>query len=592
METKTLEAHHKIPGFWRHYIFSTNHKIIGIQYLITSFFVALTAAGMAMLIRLEIAWPEHSWPLLGRIFPGAFPGGVMRPEVYAALFTMHGTLMVFFFLSAALVGGFGNFLIPLQIGADDMAFPFLNMLSYWVYLLGFLVMISSFFFSPGGPASAGWTSYPPLSAIKSAVAGSNWGQSFWIVGMAFFIASFTMGGLNFVTTVLSMRAKGLNMMRLPLTTWALFVTAAVGIFAFPALTAAVIMLFLDRHFGTSFFLPSGLYVAGKLLNNKGGSPLLWQHLFWFLGHPEVYIVMLPAMGFTSDILSTFCRKPIFGYAAMVGSILAIGSLSFIVWGHHMFVSGMNPYLGMFFDITTLIIAVPSAIKTFNWMATLWGGKIQLTTPMLFALAFISLFVTGGLSGIFLAAAPADIQLHDTYFVISHFHFIMAGASLFGILGATNFWFPKMFGKMMNETLGKLHFWITFITYYCVFFPMMFLGLHGEMRRLYDPIQYYTMFKPLQPINVFISINAFILGAAQLIFAFNFFWSMFKGKKASSNPWNANGLEWTLSSPPPYENWEGEPPEVYRWPYDYSYPEAPKDYLPQIVPDKAIAAGNF
>jgi cytochrome c oxidase subunit 1 len=578
-------VHHKALPFWRRYIFSLDHKVIGKQYLFTSFIVGALAGVLAMMIRLNLAWPEHPWPFLAKIFPHGFDSDVMKPEFYAALFTMHGTLMVFFFLSTALMGGFGNFLIPLQIGAQDMAFPFLNMLSYWTFVPGVLIMFASFFLK-NGPAEAGWTSYPPLSAVQTAIPGSDMGQTFWIIGMAFFIASFTMGGLNFVTTILNMRVKGMTMMRLPLTTWAIFMVAILGILAFPALTAAVIMLLLDRHFGTSFYLPAGLYISGQVLPNKGGNPLLWQHLFWFLGHPEVYILMLPSMGFASDILSTFCRKPIFGYPAMVGAIFAIGALSFFVWGHHMFVSGMNPYLGMFFTINTMIIALPSAVKTFNWLATLWGAKIRPASPFLFAVGIVSLFITGGLSGIFLGMAAPDIQLHDTYFVISHFHFVMAGAALFGIFGGTIYWFPKMFGRMMNETLAKIHFWLTFITYYCTFYPMMYLGLHGMMRRLYDPMQ-YPWLKPLQPINVFISISAFLLGASQLIFVFNFFWSMFFGPKASNNPWNANGMEWTTSSPPPAENWDGPVPEVHRWPYDYSYPGAPKDYLPQTVPDSAI-----
>lgn len=585
---ETHPVHHEL-SFFRKYVWSLDHKVIGVQYLITSFVVALVAGVLAMLIRLNLAWPAQHWPLLGKLLPNGMEGGVMKPEFYASLFTMHGTLMVFFFLSIALVGGFGNFLIPLQVGARDMAFPFLNALSYWTVVPGILIMFASFFV-PNGPAAAGWVAYPPLSALKEAIPGSGTGQTFWIIGMIFFVASFTMGGINFVTTVLNFRAKGMTFNRLPLTTWTIFVVSILGILAFPALTAGVIMLLFDRHFGTSFFLPGGLYIAGQLLPNQGGTPLLWQHLFWFLGHPEVYILMLPPMGFTSDILSTFCRKPIFGYHAMVASILAIGGLSFVVWGHHMFVSGMNPYLGLFFAVNTTLIAIPSAVKTFNWMTTLWKAKIRFSVPMFFALGIVSIFVTGGLSGIFLGSSPVDIHLHDTYFVIAHFHFVMAGAALFGVFAATAFWFPKMFGRMMNETLGKIHFWFTFITYYCVFFPMHYLGMHGMMRRLYDPTQ-YDYLKPLQPINVFITISAFVLGAAQLVFMVNFFWSLFKGEKAGSNPWHANGLEWTTSSPPPHENWSGPLPVVYRWPYDYSYPKAPKDYLPQNISDEEMKSAQ-
>jgi len=583
--TQTAHAEHKL-SFFRRYIWSQDHKVIGIQYLITSFLVALVAGLIAMLIRLNMAWPAHTWPVLGNLFPNGMPGGVMRPEFYASLFTMHGTLMVFFFLSIALIAGFGNFVIPLQIGARDMAFPFLNALSFWTVVPGVIVMFASFFL-PYGAAGAGWVSYPPLSAVKEAIPGSMMGQTYWIIGMVFFIASFTMGGINFVTTVMNCRTKGMTLMRMPLTTWAIFVAVLLGIFAFPSLVAGVIMLMFDRHFGTSFFLPAGLYIGEKLLPNQGGVPLLWQHLFWFLGHPEVYILMLPAMGFTSDIFATFARKPIFGYKAMVGAIIAIAVLSFMVWGHHMFVSGMSPYLGAFFFVNTIIIAIPSAIKTFNWLTTLWRARIHLATPMLFALGILSIFVTGGLSGIFLGNSPLDIHLHDTYFVIAHFHFIMAGAALFGVFAGTAYWFPKMFGRMMNETLGKIHFWITFIAYYCVFFPMHYLGMHGMMRRLYDPTR-YAYLKPLQPINVFITISAFVLGAAQLIFMVNFFWSMFKGKKADANPWKSNTLEWVAASPPPHDNWGPEPsPVVYRYPYDYSVSGAPKDYLPQNIPDSEI-----
>lgn len=582
-----VHAEHEPQSFIRHYIFSLDHKIIGIQYYLTAMFMGVVGGLLAMLMRLNLAWPAHEWPILEKLFPVGMELGVMKPEFYISLFTMHGTIMIFFVLSLAPVSGFGNFLIPLQIGARDMAFPFLNMISYWIVVPGCIIILASFFVE-GGAASAGWTVYPPLSAIKEAVPGSGLGQTLWLIGMVFFIASFTMSGLNFVTTVLNLRTKGMSMFRLPLTTWAIFIVSCMGILAFPALTAAVIMLLFDRHGGTSFFLPSGLYVSEKFLQHQGGTPLLWQHLFWFLGHPEVYILMLPAMGFTSDILSTFSRKPIFSYHAMVLALLAIGVLSFMVWGHHMFVSGMNPYLGMAFAITTLMVAIPSAIKTFNWLATLWGAKIWFTTPMLFALGIVSLFVTGGLSGIFLGTSATDIQVHDTYFVVGHFHFIMAGASLFGVFAATYYWFPKMFGRMINEKLGKLHFWLTFITYYSTFFPMHFLGMAGMMRRIYDPTV-YEFLKPLQSINVFITISAFVLGAAQFIFLFNFFWSLFKGGKAERNPWKATTLEWTTSSPPPHGNWGAILPTVHRWAYDYSVPDAPEDYIPQTVSSAEVQA---
>ena len=601
-EAHAAEAHAHAPQafIWR-YVFSKDHKVIGIQYYITAMAMALIAGLLAMLIRVQLAWPEVDWGFVGRMLPMGFQGGsgqpyVMNPEFYSMLFTMHGTIMVFFVMSTAPVSGFGNILIPLQIGARDMAFPFLNALSYWTFLPGCVVMISSFFVSAGA-AAAGWTSYPPLSALQGAIPGSGMGQTLWIVGMVFFIASFTMGGLNFLTTILNLRTKGLSLMRLPLTMWSMMLVAILGLLAFPALVAACLMLLFDRHFGTSFFLPAGLVLSSQPLLtpegaplHQGGSPLLWQHLFWFLGHPEVYILMLPALGFTSDLISVFARKPIFGYRTMVGAMGAIAFLSFIVWGHHMFISGMNPYLGMAFAVGTILIAVPSAVKVFNWLSTLYKSRIQFTTPMLWALGVVSLFISGGLSGVWLAQAGPDIHLHDTMFVAAHFHLIMAGAALFGVFGATAMWFPKMFGRMMNEPLGKLHFWLTFITYYGTFFPMHYIGLAGHMRRIYDPYQ-YPFLKHLQGINQFITVSALILGASQIIFFVNFFWSAFKGKKATENPWNANGLEWTTSSPPPHGNWPGEIPEVHRWPYEYSPPGAATDHVMQHEPASAVAPGH-
>jgi cytochrome c oxidase subunit 1 len=588
------EAHHAPPAFIWRYVFSKDHKVIGIQYYLTAMLMALVAGLLAMLIRVQLAWPEKALPFLSDILPTGYSSGFMNPEFYAMLFTMHGTIMVFFVMSTAPVSGFGNILIPLQVGARDMAFPFLNGLSFWTFFVGCIVILASFFVGAGA-AAAGWTSYPPLSALQSAVPGSQSGQTLWIVGMVFFIASFTMGGLNFVTTILNLRTRGLSFGRLPLTMWAMFLVGVLGLLSFPALTAACLMLVFDRHFGTSFFLPAGLVLNNMPLLNpdgtplhQGGSPLLWQHLFWFLGHPEVYILMLPALGFTSDLLTTFCRKALFGYKAMVGAMLAIAGLSFIVWGHHMFVSGMSPYLGMAFAVGTILIAVPSAVKVFNWLATLWRSRIQFKTPMLWALGVISLFISGGLSGVWLAQAGPDIHLHDTMFVAAHFHLIMAGAALFGVFGATAYWFPKMFGRLMNEPLGKLHFWLTFVTYYGTFFPMHYIGIAGHMRRIYDPYQ-YEFLKPLQGVNQFITASAMILGASQLIFFVNFFWSAFKGKKADANPWGANGLEWTTSSPPPHGNWPGDIPEVHRWPYEYSPPDSEKDHVMQHEPARAAEA---
>jgi cytochrome c oxidase subunit 1 len=594
-EAHAAEAHAPQAFIWR-YVFSKDHKVIGIQYYVTAMLMALIAGLLAMLIRLQLAWPAADFTWMQRIVPGGYDSGVLKPEFYAMLFTMHGTIMVFFVLSTAPVSGFGNLLIPLQVGARDMAFPFLNGLSFWTFLCGCVVILTSFFVGAGA-AAGGWTSYPPLSALRGAIPGSDMGQTFWIIGMVFFIASFTMGGLNFVTTILNLRTKGLTLLRMPLTMWSMFLVAVLGLLAFPALTGASLMLLLDRHFGTSFFLPTGLVLNnapmvgpdGQFIH-QGGSPLLWQHLFWFLGHPEVYILMLPALGFTSDILTTFCRKALFGYRAMVGAMVAIAGLSFIVWGHHMFVSGMSPYLGMAFAVGTILIAVPSAVKVFNWLATLWKSRIRFQTPMLWALGVVSLFISGGLSGIWLGQAAPDIQLHDTFFVVAHFHLIMAGAALFGVFGATAMWFPKMFGRKMNEPLGKLHFWFTFITYYGTFFPMHYIGIAGHMRRIYDPYQ-YPFLKDLQPLNVFITVSALILGLSQILFFINFFWSAFKGEKAGENPWEANGLEWTTASPPPHGNWPGAIPEVHRWPYEYSNPSAPTDHVMQHEPPLAVEAGH-
>jgi cytochrome c oxidase subunit 1 len=594
-EVHAAEAHAPQAFIWK-YVFSKDHKVIGIQYYVTAMLMAVVGGLLAMLIRVQLAWPEKPMPWLGNILPTGYSGGFMNPEFYAMLFTMHGTIMVFFVMSTAPVSGFGNLLIPLQTGARDMAFPFLNGLSFWTFLVGCVVILASFFVGAGA-AAGGWTSYPPLSALKGAIPGSDMGQTLWIIAMVFFIASFTMGGLNFVTTILNLRTKGLTLLRMPLTLWSMFLVAILGLLAFPALTAACLMLVFDRHFGTSFFLPEGLALNNVPLLaadgsplHRGGSPLLWQHLFWFLGHPEVYILMLPALGFTSDILAAFSRKALFGYKAMVGAMLAISGLSFIVWGHHMFVSGMSPYLGMAFAVGTILIAVPSAVKVFNWLATLWRSRIRFTTAMLWAMGVISLFISGGLSGVWLAQAGPDIHLHDTMFVAAHFHLIMAGAALFGVFGATSFWFPKMFGRTMNEPLGKTHFWLTFITYYGAFFPMHYIGIAGHMRRIYDPYQ-YEFLKGMQPINQLITVSALILGASQLVFFFNFFWSAFKGKKAGDNPWQANGLEWTTTSPPPHGNWPGDIPEVHRWPYEYSPPGEERDHVMQHEPPRPGETGH-
>ncbi len=584
-ELQAVEVSHEPQSFLRRYIFSTDHKVIGIQYYLTGMFVAVIAGLLAALIRLQLAWPMTKWPLLGTLLPSGMPGGVMKPEFYLALVTMHGTLMVFFVISFALVSGLGNYLIPLQIGARDMAFPFLNMLSYWLALPATLIMLGSFFVE-GGAAASGWTAYPPLSAVEQAIPGSGWGQTLWLLGMALFIASFTMGGLNYFATVLNLRTRGMSMMRLPVTIWTMFMAAILGLLAFPPLTAAAIMLLFDRHGGTSFFLPAGLFFGNKLLPHAGGTPLLWQHLFWFLGHPEVYVLLLPALGIAFDVLAPFIRKPIFGYRMTVYSFYVLGVLSMIVWGHHMFVSGMSPWVGEFFSVGTLLITIPSAIIGVNLLASLWGASIRPTTALLFALGVITLFGTGGLGGIFLGTATSDIYLHDTYFVVGHFHFMIGGVTLFGLFAGSYYWFPKMFGRMMSERLGKLHFWLTLLSFYAVFFGQHFLGLGGAPRRYYafDKFQYLQAFHGL---NLFITVSALVLGAAQLIFLINFFWSLFKGPKAGRNPWKATTLEWTAPSPPPHGNWGAALPTVHRWPYEYSVPGATEDYTPQTVPRSEV-----
>ena len=594
----TVEHDHPQLGFVRKYILSTDHKIIGIQYIITAMFMAVVGGILSMLMRLQLGWPtpavrgdtaDSIWSLVSSILPTAVNGGVMTPEFYLSLVTMHGTIMVFFLFTAVLTGGFGNYLIPLQIGARDMAFPFLNALSYWLFLLSCIVILSALFVAGGAPLG-GWTAYAPLSAVPEGGPGQGNGMTLWITAIALFSASGLMGGLNYVTTLLTMRTKGMSMMRLPLTQWSIFITAVLGTLAFPVLLAAGVLLLFDRLGGTSFFVPAGLVMGQQAIEHTGGNPLLWQHLFWFFGHPEVYIVLLPAMGIASDLLSTFCRKPIFSYRMMVYSMSAIAFLSFIVWGHHMFLSGMSPVLGSLFTLTTLLIAIPSAVKTFNWLGTLWGARIEFKTPMLFALAFVSLFVSGGLSGIFLGTSAADIALHDTYFVVAHFHLVMAVAPLFAAFGGIYFWFPKMFGRMMNDTLGKVHFWLSFVGVYCIFFPMHTMGIVGHLRRIYDPLQ-YAFLDPIQGLNTFVSMAAFATGAVQLLFIVNFFSSIWFGKKAGPNPWKATTLEWTIDGVPGHGNFGPELPTVHRWPFDYGLPGAEEDFVTQTTPSSGSGSGS-
>jgi cytochrome c oxidase subunit 1 len=568
-------AHEAPKGFVRKYIFSLDHKVIGIQYILLALVAVFVGMFLSLLMRLHLVWPNAKLPFFD----------VMTPEQYLALMTMHGTIMVFFVLTTAPQSGFGNYFLPIQIGAADMAFPTLNMLSFWFTFVSFAVMLAAFFVGGGAPIS-GWTAYVPLSAVgEIAGPGLGWGQSLWVISIAIFSGASLMGALNFITTTLDLRTRGMSLMRMPLTCWAWFVTAILALLGFAVLLAAGILLLLDRHAGTSFFVPGGLVITEQLIPHQGGSPLLWQHLFWFFGHPEVYIAILPGMGITSHILSTFARKPIFGYRAMVYAIFAIALLGLSVWGHHMFTSGMSPYSAFAFSLLTMSIGVPSAIKTFNWIGTLWGGQIRFTTAMLFAIGFVSLFVSGGLSGIFLAQPTVDLPLHDTYFVVGHFHLIMGVAAIFGMFGATYYWFSKMFGRQMNEFLGKLHFWPTFIGVYCIFMPMHFIGLAGHERRYPDTtaVQYLAA---LDPVHLFMTIAAIGTMAAQFIFVFNFFWSLRKGKKAEINPWQATTLEWTVPSPPPHDNFAGRYPAVYRGPYEYGVPGAARDFSPQHVPDGA------
>jgi cytochrome c oxidase subunit 1 len=565
---------HEELSFIRRYIFSTDHKVIGIQFLFMSLFFLFLGGLLAMVIRWQLAWPSNAdMPLPGA---GLLPetmvsGGIILPEFYNAAVTMHGTIMIFFAIMPLLVGVWANYLIPLQIGADDMAFPRLNMASFWIAVPAGLMMLASFFVE-GGPANAGWTAYAPLSTIPE-YSGVHAGQQLWALSLILLGFSSLAGAVNYITTVINMRAPGLDWMRLPLTTWALFVTSILILLAIPVLTGALIMMYFDQTIGTSFYSAAG---------GVGGQPLLWQHLFWFFGHPEVYILILPAMGFVSDIIANGARKPIFGYPAMVLAIAAIGFLGWIVWGHHMFMSGMNPVLGGAFMYTTMVIAVPSAIKTFNWLGTLWRGNIHFHVPMLHALAFVALFVIGGLSGIFLANTPVDIQLHDTYFVVAHIHYVLFGGSLFAIFGAITYWFPKMFGRMMNETLGRIHFGFTFLFFNLVFFPMHWMGSGGMMRRLYDTTQYAHL-QQYQDTNVLITVGALLLFATQFVFIGNFFWSLFRGRPAPANPWNATSLEWSAPSPPPHGNWGGARPTVFRGPYEYSVPGAERDFTPQAEP---------
>jgi cytochrome c oxidase subunit I len=573
-------GHHEL-SFVKKYVFSTDHKVIGIQFLITTMLMLLLGGALALGVRWQLAYPWQAMPLVGGLLFGA-EGGQISPEYYTMLFTMHATVMIFLVIIPVLAGAFGNFLIPLMIGADDMAFPTLNMLSYWFMwpaILFFLLAIHA-------GAASGWTSYPLLSVLPEAAPGSGMAQNWWLLGVTFVGVSSMMGSVNYMTTIINMRAPGMTLFRMPLTIWAMFITAILQAFALPVLTAAGFMLLSDRVLGTCFFVPAGVVVNNAAPTVGGGQPLLWQHLFWFYSHPAVYIMLLPAMGMVSDMLSTMSRKPIFGYKPMVYSLTAIAGLGFIVWGHHMFTSGMNPGLGMTFMVSTIMIALPSAIKVFNWIGTIWGGRPQFNVVFLNSAAFISLFIVGGLSGIFMAAVPVDIYFHDTYFIVAHFHYVLFGATLFGVFGGIHFWFPKMFGRMMNESVGKVHFLLTFIGFNGTFFPMHLLGMGGMPRRYADPYL-HDYLEHLLPMNQFMTWCAIMMGFAQFLLIGNFMYSMFAGPKVGRNPWNANGLEWSAPSPPGHGNFDVQP-VVYRGPYEYSSPLSPdRDYLMQTDPPRPV-----
>ncbi len=569
--TERTDVHQHDHRSWvTRYVFSTDHKVIGIQFLFSSLIWMAAGGALALAVRWQLAWPWSDMPVFGRLF-FAPEGGQITPEFYNMLFTMHATIMIFFVVIPILAGGFGNYLIPLMIGAPDMAFPRLNMFSYWFMWPAFACMVISFFAGAYGP-DAGWTAYPTF-----AITTTN-AQTWWVLGLIFVGISSMMGSLNYLTTILQMRAPGMDMFRMPMTVWGMFITAILQAFALPVLTAALFMQLFDRVLGTGFFVPEGIMIRDGVMAAGGGEPLLWQHLFWFYSHPAVYIMILPAMGMVSDMISCFARKPLFGYRPMVYAIIAIAGMGFIVWGHHMFISGMNQILAVSFMISTMLIALPSGIKVFNWLGTLWGGRLHLTTPMLFSIGFVSMFIIGGLSGVVMAAPPVDIHIHDTYFIVAHFHYVLFGASLLGVMGAIYFWFPKMFGRTMSDSLGKLHFLLTFLFLNGTFFPMHFLGARGFPRRYADPY-HFDEFANLLPLNQFITWCAIGMAAAQILFLINIVYGLTRGRSADRNPWHANSLEWSAPSPPPHGNF-ATTPVVYRGPYEYSHPDHDADYWPQ------------
>ena len=614
-------SHHHEESFIRKYIFSLDHKTIGKQFLIYGLIMFFVGGGLALLFRWQLAYPERPLPIIGasqqyldegEVVTGAdrmwekiyeseqeewlevnMPSGVVEPAFYNMLFTMHATIMVFFVVVPILVGAFGNFLIPLMIGTRDMAFPLLNMISFWLAVLAAIILTVGFFV-PGGHAAAGWTGYAPLSSDPQWT-GVDWGQNLWAISLLIQGFSSLVGSINYITTIINMRAPGMTFFRLPLVIWSLFIVAILLLLAFPVLSSALALLIFDRLAGTTFFSATA---------EGGGDPLLWQHLFWFFGHPEVYVLILPGMGIASELIAVFSRKPIFGYRSMVYAMISIAFLGWIVWGHHMFQSGMQPGLGSVFMTTTMLIAVPSAIKTFNWLGTMFRGSIRFTTPMLHGIAFVSMFVIGGLSGIYMANTPVDIFIHDTYYIVAHIHYIVFGGSLFAIFGGIVFWFPKMYGRYMNDVLAKIHFWLTFIAFNCTFFPMHILGIGGHMRRISNPMQYEFLKEPTTikflmwqfefqgfvGMNIFITMSAFTLGVAQLILVFNFFWSIYRGKVAEQNPWQVNTLEWEAPTPVPHGNFV-QIPTVYRGPYEYSVPGEESDWISQAQPEHAPATSG-
>jgi cytochrome c oxidase subunit 1 len=579
---------HAAPtGFIRKHIFSLDHKVIGKQYYGLALLAVFIGMVLSWLMRVHLGWPAWPIPLLDKLSAVGAPQGVMTPEYYLSLMTMHGTIMVFFVLTNAPFAAFGNYFLPIQIGAEDMAFPRFNMMSFWVTFAAFLVMMAAFFVSDGPPIS-GWTAYAPLSAVGGdAGPGLALGQTLWAISIAIFCIASLLGALNFIATTLDLRTKGMSLARMPASTWAWFVTAVIALLAFAVLLPACILLILDRVAGTSFFIPAGLILSDKLQPHSGGSVLLWQHLFWFFGHPEVYIAILPSIGIVCHILPVFARKPLLGPRAAVGCMIATGFLSYMVWGHHMFVSGMSPFSANLFSVPTLIITIPMTILTLLLICSVYGAKMRFTSASLFCLGFISVFISGGISGFFLAQPSIDIYLHATYFVVAHFHFVMAVASLFGVFAGTYFWFPKMFGRMMNETLGKLHFWLTFIGVYCIFMPMHYLGLAGNVRRYSAFVDDYLI--PLIPVHKFITIAALVTGAAQFIFLFNLIWSRFKGSIASENPWEATSLEWSTTSPPPFDNFGGRHMAVYNGPNEYGVENNGTDFVMQVSSEKISAS---